>query len=100
MNVDLDKLKKHIDGEIKSFERRIAALQDQIKQIGAVYRIAERYEKGEDSSEPVDKAFKQLKNSNGKPVDVEEEARQAFAEAEEADGSDKELDWAFQPGEK
>ena len=100
MKVDLGRLKKHIEGEIKSIERRIAALQDQIKQIEAVSRIAERIEKGEDSSEPVDKALQQLKNSNGDREEVEEEAMQAFAEAEKSDGSDKEFDWAFQPGEK
>ena len=47
MKVDLGHLKTHIEGEIKSFERRIAALQDQIKQTEAVTRIAERIEKGD-----------------------------------------------------
>jgi len=97
MKVDLSHLRKHIEGEVKSFERRIAALQDQIKQIEAVTRIAERVEKGEDSSEPVDKALKELKSGDG---DIEEEAVQAFADAEKADGADKEFDWAFQAGEK
>ena len=63
-------------------------------------RIAERIEKGEDSSEPVDKALEELKSSNGKGDDVEEEALQAFADTEKTDGSDKEFDWAFQAGEK
>jgi len=101
MKVDLTKLKNHVEGEIKSFERRIAALQDQIKQIDAVSRIAERIEIGEESSEPVDKALEKLKNDDGEE-DVESETMQAFAEAEKTDGSDsdKEFDWAFQQGEK
>jgi hypothetical protein len=98
MKVDLGHLKTHIEGEIKSFERKIAALQDQIKQIEAVTRIAERIEKGQDSSEPVDKAMEELKGSDEE--DLEEEALQAFADAEKVDGADKEFDWAFQAGEK
>jgi hypothetical protein len=100
MKVDLKDLRKHLEGEIRSFERRIAALQDQIRQVEAVQRIAERVEKGGSSSEPVEKAMEELKRSNGKEGDVEEEAKQAFAEAKKADSTDKEFDWAFQSGEK
>jgi predicted RNase H-like nuclease (RuvC/YqgF family) len=98
MKVDLGHLKRHIEGEIKTLERKIAVLQDQIKQIQAVVRIAERIEKGEESNEqPVDRALEELKNSDS---DIEEEAAQTFADAGKADGSGKEFDWAFQAGEK